>query len=420
MPPRTKKERTKKRGSARLGRELRDHREKMGWSLREVANRAGVNHGYLSILERGDVAEPAPSMLHKLATGYQLPFVVLMRWAGYVESDTELSENQLLALSYFGNDISDVELEAVRAVLEVIRSRGATFSANTGSLDVPISHEDRMEIRKHVTALLRKADCLHVVPTPLDQVMDVSKLVLSGEITLEASERRLLRHRFGDLVDLVMDRLRGAVAFRSQEVWIKADMHEMRRRFVTAHEIGHFILPWQRDVSAYLDDNERLRPDVTIMYERQANQAAIDILAHGDLLRKELDDSPLNMDLLGDAADKYQISLQAMFRYAVEESRQSAAAAIRFRGAHAYGPTHLYCSTTFSARFGWGQRIPAEVSPAITAARKTGQQSSVMIVDLAGVSTTLEIEVLDTPYAVLALIVPEVKRGKLMTVLKAS
>src|SRR4051812_7880428 len=101
-----------------LGQQLRELRESRGWSLREVATRAGVNHGYLSQLERGEVAQPAPSMLHKAAAGYEVPFVVLMRWAGYVESDdTELTTNQALALSYLGDDVSEGELAAVKAVL---------------------------------------------------------------------------------------------------------------------------------------------------------------------------------------------------------------------------------------------------------------------------------------------------------------
>ena len=83
-----------------LGDRLREHREQRGWSLREVAGRAGVNHGDLSQLERNEVAEPAPSMLHKLATGYNEPFLVLMQWAGYVEEG--LSANQARALSYSG------------------------------------------------------------------------------------------------------------------------------------------------------------------------------------------------------------------------------------------------------------------------------------------------------------------------------
>jgi transcriptional regulator with XRE-family HTH domain len=95
-------------------RELRGDR-----SLRDVAKQAGVNHGYLSQLERGEITAPAPAILQRLAKGYGVPFPVLMNWAGYMESG--LSANQERALSYLGSDVSDDELELVRAFLDAIR-----------------------------------------------------------------------------------------------------------------------------------------------------------------------------------------------------------------------------------------------------------------------------------------------------------
>jgi transcriptional regulator with XRE-family HTH domain/Zn-dependent peptidase ImmA (M78 family) len=419
MSERKTKERS---GSATLGTKLRGFRDDKGWSLREVAARAGVNHGYLSLLERGEVAEPAPSMLHKLAEGYSLPFIVLMGWAGYIESDeTNLTTNQVRALSYLGDDISDDELEAVRAVIEVIRNRGAMYAAEGSAFDAALDANDRAQIRQHVIALLRKADCLHQIPTPLDQVMQVSRLVMAGEIQLEPEERRILRRRFGDLVDSVMNRLQGAIHFRSNEIFIRPELHELKRRFVLAHEVGHSILPWQRDVNAYLDDAQRLSPDVRISYERQANQAAIDILAQGMSLVKELDDSKFSALLLSEASDRYQISLQAMFRYAVEETHQQAATVIRFRRQGYVGPPHVYCSTTFSSQFGLqGAGLPSELDQAIVAAARTGLPRTCPILDRNGAVTTINVDVLDTPYARLALLVPaKSERRRLASILRA-
>ena len=49
---------------------------------------------------------------------------------------------------------------------------------------------------------------------------------------------------------------------------------------------------------ASLDDKTSIRPDVNDRYERQANQAAIEILTQGDRLRREADDSALSFDLI--------------------------------------------------------------------------------------------------------------------------
>jgi transcriptional regulator with XRE-family HTH domain len=136
-------------------RELRGDR-----SLRDVAKQAGVNHGYLSQLERGEVTAPAPAILQRLAKGYGVPFPVLMNWAGYMESG--LSANQERALSYLGSDVSDDELELVRAFLDAIRKQRATFN----SLDGDLGDEEVARIRSYVVSLLRRADAIDQIPTP--------------------------------------------------------------------------------------------------------------------------------------------------------------------------------------------------------------------------------------------------------------
>jgi transcriptional regulator with XRE-family HTH domain len=181
-----------------LGQHLREVRESRDWSLRDVAARAKINHGYLSQLERGDIAEPGPSMLHKVARGYDVPFSAVMEWSGFIEpAGKELTSNQALALSYLGENPSEDELRAVRAVLEAIRSRGATFAGEAASLDIYIDEAERRIIRSQVLALLRRSDALGIIPTPLDHVLEVAGLVAAGEIRLDEREKRDLRRVFG-------------------------------------------------------------------------------------------------------------------------------------------------------------------------------------------------------------------------------
>ena len=110
-----------------LGSRLRQLRNKKDLGLREAATRAGITHGYLSQIESDKVKEPAPQVLQKLAEAYDEPFILLMQWAGYLEEDPEgLSANQARALKIVG-DPTDNELKAIRAVLDAIRSGGASF-----------------------------------------------------------------------------------------------------------------------------------------------------------------------------------------------------------------------------------------------------------------------------------------------------
>lgn len=104
-----------------LGPRLRETRKGSGLSLREIERRTGVNSGYLSQLERGLVSKPSPGALQKVADAYAIPVHVLMRWVGYLGEGDGLSPNQARALSYLGDDPSSEEVEAVRAVLDVLR-----------------------------------------------------------------------------------------------------------------------------------------------------------------------------------------------------------------------------------------------------------------------------------------------------------
>jgi transcriptional regulator with XRE-family HTH domain len=389
---------------SQLGARLRELRQKKDLGLREVANIADVNHGYLSQLERGEVSQPAPQVLQKLAKGYGVPFAVLMDWAGYVEAG--LSPNQERALSYLGEDVSDEELTVVQAVLDALRKRSATFAA-PASLDGDLSPDEIARIRQYVLALLDRADALDLIPTPINQVMDVARLVSAGEVTLEPEERRKLRRRFGDLVDRVWHRLQGVIHFRARQIWVNPDMYPLRKRFVYGHEIGHYVLPEHREWYAHLDDERRLRADIRDLYERQANQAAIELLAQGDRLRREADDSTLTMDLIGGLADRYAISMQATARRIVEETRQDCALAVSFRALSTgrLMPHHLYCSQSFEQRFRWKMtgRASSLIEQSMAAASRADLLEPLVICDMQSRAATLELHAVRTPRAVLVL-----------------
>jgi Zn-dependent peptidase ImmA (M78 family) len=390
--------------NSELGAKLRALRREKGLGLREVASIADVNHGYLSQLERGEVSQPAPQILQKLAKGYGVPFAVLMDWAGYIE--TGLSPNQERALSYLGEDISDDELTVLQAVLDALRKRSAGFAAPT-SLDGDLPPEEIARIRGHVMALLRRADALDDIPTPIDQVMGVARLVSAGEVTLQPEERQTLRRRFGDLVDRVLNRLQGVIHFRGREIWVNPEMYPLRQQFVYGHEIGHYVLPEHRELFAYLDDEQRLRADVRDLYERQANQAAIELLAQGDRLRREADDSLLTMDVIDSLADRYAISMQATARRIVEETKQECALAMSFRGSPTgvLMPHHLYCSQAFEQRFRWKATgcMSSLIRQSLAAASRNQALQPLIVNDIQGRAATIELDPVRTPRAVLVL-----------------
>jgi hypothetical protein len=176
---------------------------------------------------------------------------------------------------------------------------------------------------------------------------------------------------------------------------------------VQAHEIGHEMLPWHRELYAFLDDKTRIRGDINDRYERQANQAAIEILAQGDRLRREADDSPLSFDLMDDLGSRFGISTQATSRRIVEETTQTCALAIAYRGSLTgkLMPAHLYCSRTFEERFRWQAtgRAAALIHQQLLLANQGRLLEPLIETDMRDRLATLGLESLSTPQAVFVL-----------------
>lgn len=409
----------KKRGTA-LGERLRQARADKGLSLRDIEREWGINSGYLSQLERGEVTSPTPNVLQKVARAYGQPVGVLMQWAGYIEEDPAgISPNARRALSYIGEDVTEAELKALKAVLDAMRSKGRAGFSPLHRTDWQLDPQEQDDIRKHALAVLRELDALkRPEPVDLDEVLAFAKLVEVGEIELTLEERKGLRARFGGLVDLVLTKLQGVVHLDAGEVFVAPDMHELRRRFVMGHEVGHKALPLHREVFAYLDDNARLTPDVSDYFERQANQFSIELLAKGDRLREEFDGSSPSIDQVRRLAAAYGVSLQATARRVAEESRQACAVAISHRAWGGNGsrmPPRVYCSESFEQRFRWraGNKPTENIATAVRAVACGLTPAPFATADTGGHVVNIVAEGLDARYAVIVLFGPEAKPSPL-------
>src|SRR5690348_13841325 len=67
-----------------LGDVLKSKRDLKGWSAVKAAEKADISAAYLSKLESGSVKNPSPHILHQLAGALEIPYIQLMRLAGYI------------------------------------------------------------------------------------------------------------------------------------------------------------------------------------------------------------------------------------------------------------------------------------------------------------------------------------------------
>jgi transcriptional regulator with XRE-family HTH domain len=107
-----------------IGTTLRQQREALkannrSYSLRQVAQRVGIEPAYLSKIERGDVAPPSEVTIKKLADELQMDPDILLAMAGKVSTDLQevIRKRPLL----FAKLIRELKEAPDHAILNLVR-----------------------------------------------------------------------------------------------------------------------------------------------------------------------------------------------------------------------------------------------------------------------------------------------------------
>lgn len=105
-----------------LGDQLRSVRQIRGLSLKAVAEPAEISTAYLQKLEGGEVRQPSPHVLHRLAAALEIPYAKLMELAGYVVPN-KTSAGSVFDHALSSSDLSADERKAVAAFIAHLREQ---------------------------------------------------------------------------------------------------------------------------------------------------------------------------------------------------------------------------------------------------------------------------------------------------------
>jgi len=84
-----------------FGQYMKDLRQKVRMSLREVERESGVSNAYIAQLERGDRPPPSAEILKKLAPVYNVPLRDLLKAAGYWDEEKpSLTEEEEVEMAF--------------------------------------------------------------------------------------------------------------------------------------------------------------------------------------------------------------------------------------------------------------------------------------------------------------------------------
>jgi transcriptional regulator with XRE-family HTH domain len=113
-------------GMKELGATIKESRNMRGWSLRLAEEKTGISNGYLCLMEQGEIKEPSPHMLQKIADAYQIEYLRLMELAGYIEtpkSKASTHDSVGVALSSTLKELSKDQIDDVKKYIQFIRSK---------------------------------------------------------------------------------------------------------------------------------------------------------------------------------------------------------------------------------------------------------------------------------------------------------
>ena len=126
-----------------LGTYLRQVRDERQLSLRDVERlakerelSAEVSSGYLSMLERNAVKQPAPRVLHTLAEIYEVDYIDLMRKATYLPDDAQVKGAFVTKAAFRGvSQLTEEQRQRVQRMIDFELSEGRTAKYRRGSRD---------------------------------------------------------------------------------------------------------------------------------------------------------------------------------------------------------------------------------------------------------------------------------------------
>ena len=101
---------------------LRESRNRLGLSLREVEKETDISNAYLSQLEGAKIKQPSPQVLHKLCTRYGCSYAAAMQMAGYPLPSSKEAPANVRFLARLGKTTPDEEASLLE-YLQFLRSR---------------------------------------------------------------------------------------------------------------------------------------------------------------------------------------------------------------------------------------------------------------------------------------------------------
>lgn len=279
---------------------------------------------------------------------------------------------------------------------------------------------DAEEIAAASERLLRAGDARGRLPTPVDDLIGAAGLLASDEMPFDESVLRRAPTHLADAVRRLglKHKVHAMLDRRERLVYVNPTIQqESRRRFRALHEVGHDILPSQRE-PAFADNVLTLSWATHLRQERSANQTAAELLFQRELFRQIAAGYSIGIAAVIELGDLFGASYQATLRRYTETHRAPLAGIVLDHSPCASEPLSFHrkeaiCSSAWEERFGrpdaWPPILHAPTFSFVREARDAAMWQSttsgeLRLPDLANTFHELQIEAFSNTYSVLVLL----------------
>lgn len=184
-----------------------------------------------------------------------------------------------------------------------------------------IDIHSKKDIEQISLDLLKQSKALDVFPTPVDQIVKCSDLVVAHEVDLSHVKDNFFS-RATNNVSTLMKKVRGFLDRKEKTIYLDLSQSPSRKNFVKLHETGHDILPWQREIMEFMDDDSTLDPMTDEEFEIEANYFASTTLFQLDRFDSQISQLPLGLETVKHLSQKFGASIHSTFRRYVERSNK--------------------------------------------------------------------------------------------------
>jgi hypothetical protein len=144
--------------------------------------------------------------------------------------------------------------------------------------DATLTPGQLARVRKEAERALRESDAFGALPTPINEIMRVSRVREVEEDVLNPSFVAKIMgkaEKAGLAIKRALSKVMGLFQASEGLIFIDRTLMMVRQRFVRLHESAHGFMPWQRPMYALVQDCEHaLDPDTADLFDREANTFA--------------------------------------------------------------------------------------------------------------------------------------------------